>query len=49
MKRIDAEIYFPECQTSVIVWVADDATDEEIRETIYNEALTYIDIEYREK
>lgn len=49
MKRIDAEIYFPECQRSVTVWVADDATDAEIKEAIYNEALTYIDIEYWEK
>lgn len=49
MRRIDAEIYFPaERQHSTVVFVSDDATDEDIREAIFDEALSMIDIEYVE-
>ena len=50
MKRIDVELYFPcETQRSTTVWVQDDATDDDIRESIIrDEILEQVEFEYRE-
>ena len=50
MRRIDATIYFgsENAQESTTVWVDENATDEDIRYAIAQEALQMIEIEYRE-
>ena len=49
MRRITAEIYFPETQTTTTVWVTDDATEDDIRQAVFDEALSMIEIEYFEE
>ena len=49
MKRIDATIYFDtnyHCETTV--WVEDNATEEEIKAKLYEEALSNIELEWHE-
>ena len=48
MKRIDATIYFPECQRSTTVWVDDDASEDEIRQAILDDAMSMIEIDFHE-
>ena len=49
MKRIDATIYFGTyCHYETIVWVEDNATNEEIEEKLYEEALSNIEFEWHE-
>ena len=49
MKRIDATIYFGmNCHCETVVWVEDNATNEEIEAKLYEEALSNIEFEWHE-
>lgn len=49
MRCINAQIYFPETQVGTTVWVADNATEDDIRQAVFDEALSMIEIEYYEE
>lgn len=50
MRRIDATIYFGNegARTETTIWVEDNATDEEIREKLEEEALSRIEFDWHE-
>ena len=48
MKRFDVDIYFPESRMQTTVWVEDNATEAEIREAVMQEAISMIEVDYRE-
>lgn len=49
MRRIDADIYFPTDRRSTTIWVEDNATEDEIRQAIIDEAISMIEIDYIER
>ena len=50
MKRIDATIYFGDegARKSTTIWVEDNATNEEIKEELKEEALSFIEFDWHE-